>query len=113
MANEAFASWIGASREELTGIRVAQLPFRRHDDTQQEDFPWARAILEEAPQTNTLMKLGSENSGERALLANASPVLGHDGTCRGAITCFTDVTPLARAKGDRRTTEVTAEAGAK
>jgi PAS domain S-box-containing protein len=96
LANREFARAVGQSPEALRGRRVADLPWIAGKTVPlPEDFPWVRAVRESAPQTGTILGLkGGRRT--RTVSVNATPILGDDGVCRGALTTMDDLTPVQR-----------------
>ena len=92
LASAAFAYRVGKSPNKLIGCRAAQFPWWSLGVKQAEEYPWVRAVAEQKLQFCCLMKLGKNETSRRTLLVNSVPILGHDGSCGGAISCFLDVT---------------------
>lgn len=102
LANESFAQWVGCAPEKLIGKQADKFAWKREVNSAAEDsrylFPWDLAIQQETPQTRLLMKLVERQQRELTLIANASPIVGHDGEYRGVLTSFEDVSELERHK---------------
>ncbi len=105
LANEAFAQWIGCTSDKLIGKPSETFAWKfEHPEAPQglsepiHLFPWTLAIQEEAPQTHWLLKLIDRQERELTLIANSSPIVGHDGEYRGVLTSFEDVSELERHK---------------
>jgi PAS domain S-box-containing protein len=105
LANEAFATWAGRTPEKLIGQLATRFPWVQIGDREENDriphalrFPWLRAIVDQAPQTRWLMKLRDHDKNELTVIANSSPIIGHDGEYRGVMTSFEDVSELERHK---------------
>ena len=98
LANDAFARSVGSTPDELRGRRVADLPW--YDGTAELDpagHPWASVLRDSAPRMGRL--IGLRVGGDRVTLSvNATPILGDDGRCRGALTTFDDLTPVEKAR---------------
>jgi two-component system, sensor histidine kinase and response regulator len=95
LANEAFAATLGQPVEELTGLRVDELPWQSTTAGKGlESYPWDRALEEQSPHLGTLLGLLTEAAGLRKLSVNTTPILADDGSCRGALATFDDLTPV-------------------
>ena len=92
LANKAFADKCGRTRDELQGLQMAELKWTRPD--KQAAFPWQLAISENAPQIGALLTMQSTPHHKGTFVVNATPVLGSDGTPRGAMVTFDDVTSI-------------------
>jgi signal transduction histidine kinase/CheY-like chemotaxis protein/HPt (histidine-containing phosphotransfer) domain-containing protein len=105
LANEAFSNWVGKTPEKVIGQPASRFgwkfdPEHVGDDPQRPEgrLPWMRAIEQESAQIRWMMKLVDCNQKELTLVANSSPILGHDGLYRGVLTSFEDVSELERHK---------------
>jgi len=99
LANQAFAAWVNRAPEKLIGVPASKLPWCR-DETggEIETYPWAEALRQERAQAAIMLGLKTENQATRVLMANASPVLGHNGKYQGVLVSFDDVTQLEETK---------------
>jgi len=99
LANQAFAACVGQSPEQLLGLQASALPWKKAVDATDEDaYPWLRAIKDEAPQEGIVMGLTLDAVAERTFLVNCTPVQGQDGSYRGVLVSLEDVTQLEEAK---------------
>ncbi|HJT77184.1 MAG TPA: ATP-binding protein, partial [Gemmataceae bacterium] len=95
LANDAFAEKVGRPAAELTGCRVTELPWRRPDGTDRpEGYPWARSVAEGTTHLGTLLGLMTRRAGLLKMSVNSAPIVGDDGSCRGALATFDDLTPV-------------------
>jgi PAS domain S-box-containing protein len=92
LANDAFAKTAGIAAEALTGRKIAELPWFTNAETGPEDYPWAQALHE--GKTELGFVLGLNSNGKRTLSVNATPINADDGTCKGALATFDDMTPI-------------------
>lgn len=93
LANDAFAKMVGASTEALTGRNASELPW--HDPQGMKDtYPWMRAIDEGKTEVGALLGLQTGQFGVRKMSINSTPIVADDGTCRGALATFDDLTPI-------------------
>jgi signal transduction histidine kinase/DNA-binding response OmpR family regulator len=93
LANEAFAAKVGLPAADLAGKSITELAWRAPDGTASA-FPWARAVLEGSAQTGAILGLVTAADGLRKLSVNATPLVGDDGVCRGALATFDDLTTV-------------------
>jgi two-component system, sensor histidine kinase and response regulator len=94
LANDEFAKAIGSPADELRGKKVSELPWLKGRMEQAGiDFPWARALRDEAPQVGTVLRLRRSDQ-ERTMSVNSSPIMADDGSCRGALATFDDLTEV-------------------
>ncbi len=101
LANQALGSWVARDPEKLIGRNAATLPWVRDEfGAPLEVHPWVEAIRLETPQAGAMLGLKQGDRGIRVLMANASPVLGHDGKYRGVLVSFDDVTQLEETRKD-------------
>lgn len=101
LANEAFAKWVSRSPAKLIGVRASKVGWvAGESDAGPDTLPWQEALKLESPQAGVMLELAGGDEGNRVLMANASPVLGHDGKYRGVLVSFDDVTQLEEAKKD-------------
>jgi len=102
MANSAFSELVGIPAEKLVGKKAEQFDWR--DDEQggrtPKSYPWVRALVQKRPQPNILMHLEVQPGDRRTFIVNCSPVLGTDGTYRGVLASFDDVTQLEQKKAE-------------
>jgi PAS domain S-box-containing protein len=95
LANDAFARLVGQPADALTGCTVSDLRWkRRREQDASAPLPWVRAIGEGATETGVLLGLEETPSGERMLSVNSTPIVADDGSCRGAMATFNDLTPI-------------------
>ena len=95
LANEAFARTFGQPPEELQGRKASDLPWTEdRPRSGPEDFPWARAVREGVAQTGCILGLRTHRIGLRRVSVNSTPIVGDDGTCKGALATFDDLTPV-------------------
>lgn len=110
LANNAFAAWVGMPPDKLTGLPVASFDWvvQSHDQFL-TGFPWADALKAEAAQAGIMIGLDRPDKATQNLIANASPVLGHDGQYGGVLVSFDDVTQLEETRRDLKVARDQAE----
>lgn len=91
LANDAFAATVGVPAESLRGRRASDLCSAR---TASEGYPWLRSIAEGTPQRGAILGLRTSAAAVRKVSVNSTSIVGDDGSCRGALATFDDLTPL-------------------
>ncbi|HKB02597.1 MAG TPA: response regulator [Gemmataceae bacterium] len=94
LANNEFGRAVGVPAEKLQGRKVSDLPWLvGKTEPLPDDYPWAKAVRDAAPQTGTILTL--KRAGRRRTVSvNSSPIVADDGSCRGALATFDDLTPV-------------------
>jgi len=97
LANDAFARAAGVSADDLRGRKASDLPWAAGAVPLSEaDHPWVKVLRDSAPQTGQILGL---RAGEgKTLSVNSTPILGDDGSCRGALATFDDLTQVEVAR---------------
>ncbi|MFV2065456.1 MAG: ATP-binding protein [Pirellulales bacterium] len=110
LTNQAFARCIGKSNEQLLGSRASALPWVQADgDPGEIDYPWLRALRDNAPQEGVVLGLAIQEDETRTFIVNCSPVQGPDGAFRGVLISLEDVTQLEATKVELQHSKVVAE----
>jgi PAS domain S-box-containing protein len=98
LANSEFVRAVGMPIEQLHGTKVADLPWlAAATDKPPDEYPWVKALRDAAPQTGTILRLRGAG-GERVVSVNSSPIVADDGSCRGALATFADLTEVQKAR---------------
>ncbi|MCS7468410.1 ATP-binding protein [Stieleria sp. ICT_E10.1] len=97
LANQSFADWVGSEADKLLGKKADELPWNLDH---LEGSPWHEAVTSEAVVSGGMIELKQPGQPSRTLIANASPVQGSEGKCRGVLVSFDDVTQLEETKRD-------------
>ncbi|WP_149498119.1 ATP-binding protein [Roseiconus lacunae] len=97
LANQSFSEWLDCPSEKLLGKDADQLGW---DLSKVDVTPWNKAVRDEALVAGSMVELNLPDRPARMLIANASPVLGQQGKCRGVLVSFDDVTQLEETKRD-------------
>jgi PAS domain S-box-containing protein len=92
LANDAFARTVGLAPEKLTGRKIGELPWVTDAETSPDDYPWVQALHEGKTELGFI--LGLHSNGKRTLSVNATPINADDGTRKGALATFDDMTPI-------------------
>jgi PAS domain S-box-containing protein len=100
LANQAFASLLGAAPESLLGKHVAGFGWIAPDGSpfHKDQFPWMKAMREGAVQRDALVYLNDAGGKLHMFHANCSPVMGGDGKTGGVLISLDDVTQLEEQK---------------
>ncbi|OHB79920.1 MAG: hypothetical protein A2W31_02480, partial [Planctomycetes bacterium RBG_16_64_10] len=99
LANRAFAACVGKSPDALLGCRASALPWRNPAGTgPATSHPWSEVLAGRTPPDGATMVLLDSMADERTFLVNCAPVLGQDGSSRGVLVSFEDVTQLEETK---------------
>lgn len=97
MANRAFLSQVGKSSDELEGRLVSDIPWAPgQPDSVLPEFPWDRAMKQNEIQLRTVMEMNAGPDRRRKFSVNSTSILADDGTCRGAIATFDDLTDVEK-----------------
>jgi diguanylate cyclase (GGDEF)-like protein/PAS domain S-box-containing protein len=97
LANEAFASIIDQSPDELRGRKVSELPWTApHADGTPVTYPWAQSLSNGTPQMGRILALRTQANRLRRLSVNSTPIFGDDGSRRGALATFDNLTAIER-----------------
>ena len=97
LANQSFSEWVGIDSDKLLGRKADSLSWNLDH---LEGSPWHEAIASEKVVSGGMIELRTPDRQKRTLIANASPVLGPEGKCRGVLVSFDDVTQLEETKRD-------------
>jgi len=97
-ANAAFGKLIDRPASELIGKNVASLAWSppRGVTFSKPGMPWSWAIQEGQSVNRVPLILQGAGDREHMLSVNATPVVGDDGTRRGALATFDDMTEMER-----------------
>lgn len=99
LANQSISAWLKRDPEKLVGVNAGSLGWMKSETGELiEEYPWVEALRTEKPQAGVMLGLKRTDGQTQALIANASPVLGHDGKYRGVLVSFDDVTQLEETR---------------
>jgi PAS domain S-box-containing protein len=112
LANQAFASLLGATSESLLGKQLAGFGWIAPDGSpfQKDQFPWVIAMRAGALQRDCLVYLPDADGKLHMFHANCSPVIGGDGKTGGVLISLNDVTELEEQKVELRQAREEADA---
>ena len=111
LANQAFASTIGKTPEELIGLSAGDFKWLAGDGSPlaQESAPWLKALREKALQKNVMVSLYDSQSKRRAFIVNCSPIFVSKGQTGGVLISLDDVTELEEKESELRQSKEVAE----
>jgi len=109
LANQAFATLVGRTSDEMLGSRASQFNWIL-DGGESTEFPWTRALREGKALTDVQMRLVDSSFNRRTFKVNCSPVLGQDGKYRGVLNSFDDITLLEEKEVELRKSRDAADA---
>jgi diguanylate cyclase (GGDEF)-like protein/putative nucleotidyltransferase with HDIG domain/PAS domain S-box-containing protein len=95
LANEAFGKLVNQSPAELQGRPASELSWAMPNDNA-EDYPWVRALRQGAAQRGAVLSLRLDKASPRLLSVNSTPIVGDDGSQRGTLATFDDLTVVER-----------------
>jgi diguanylate cyclase (GGDEF)-like protein len=104
LANESFGKIAGQSPDELRGRKVDELPWLQPQAPQADSdtpYPWDQALNGVSP-SGVLLGLQTGAVRPRKLSINSSPIIGHDGDCRGALATFDNLTLIEKKNAHLR-----------
>ncbi|HET9045161.1 MAG TPA: histidine kinase dimerization/phospho-acceptor domain-containing protein, partial [Burkholderiales bacterium] len=112
LANQAFASLIGAPPESLLGRQPREFGWLAPDGSKlaNDAAPWTAALRENVLQRDCMLHLADSASKLHTFKVNCSPVAGGDGKPGGVLVSFDDVTQLEENKVELRKAKEEAEA---
>ena len=105
LANQAFAAVVGEPAADLQGVPAARFKWTRpNPDEAGEDLPWTESL--QSGQTRIGVALCLSRGGEevRTFTVNCGPITGGDGSPRGALVTFDDVTSIEKKNTQLRKT---------
>ena len=115
LANQAFASLVGKSSDDLLGYRISDFSWTTTDgeplDNSQSS--WLTALQTGERQMNTMLRLQINESTQRTFMANCSPILGNGDKAGGVLISFDDVTELEKKEIELRKSKEEADAANK
>ncbi len=112
LANEAFATVVGTTPDELVGRNATALNWATNENASQESmsFPWLEALKEGINIKNRMIHLIDGKDKKRTFIVNCSLVLGDGNKNSGVLISFQDVTELEKKEIELRKSKNQAEA---
>jgi diguanylate cyclase (GGDEF)-like protein len=103
LANEAFADNVDCPPDKLAGRKVSELSWTTPASADQEpELPWARALEDGKAQKGVLIGLSGSTARPRTFSVNATPICAQDGSRRGTLATFDDLTIAERKNAQLR-----------
>ncbi len=113
LANRAMEVMTNHDENKLTGMKTSELGFRHIDDNGTDMMPWEKALATKSTVANVMMELTESDGPARIFRVNCSPLAGNEGSNRGVMVTFDDVTQLEKNKIELRAAKEDAEAANK
>jgi diguanylate cyclase (GGDEF)-like protein len=100
MANQAFLKIVSEAGSDLVGRSISEFEwqFENGDESDDGRSPWERCLATQQLQRNGLVTLRVGDQLGVRYTVGATPIIGVDGACRGALVSFHDVTALELKK---------------
>jgi len=100
LANQAFASIVGRSTDDLATGHTSEFQWLGSDGEPLDpaNYPWTRALTEGTTQRDSIVYLYDNESRLRTFKVNSSPVLGSGDKPGGALVSLDDVSELEEAR---------------
>ncbi len=95
LANDSFSKIVNIDPDDLLGEDPNQFAWKvesQNGDT--GNLPWQSCLQSTQPRLGQLVTLPGHDGNQRKFIVNASPIVGADGQCKGALASFDDVTAL-------------------
>lgn len=103
LANSGFRKLHPGSEKTFLARRASDLPWLKASlDTEASEHPWSRALAASEAVTGTTLTIPQGDEAPRIAVVNASPIRDGQGTPRGCLVTFDDVTALERANSGLR-----------
>ena len=103
MANHSFALATGCATTELEGHKVSDLAWSKPVNMKKAaaPFPWEVVLSGKESQTGVILNLKDDDHAS-VLAVNSMPILGDDGSLRGALASFDNLTTIEKKNADLR-----------
>jgi PAS domain S-box-containing protein len=111
LANQAFASTVGKTPENLLGLRASDFKWSTGDGSplEKESYPWLKALRDKTLQKNVMVSLYDSESKRRAFMVNCSPIFVSKDKTGGVLISLDDVTQLEEKEVELRQSKEAAE----
>lgn len=95
LANSVIRRWLGQDGASIHGRSIRKLEILNAGlPARTAEHPWMRAMQRKSSVRGSYIEIEDSNGGLRKLTVNCSPVLDDDGSVRGCIATFDDITEL-------------------
>jgi diguanylate cyclase (GGDEF)-like protein/putative nucleotidyltransferase with HDIG domain len=102
LSNEAFAQMVNKSVSELEGRKASELSWEPPGAGAAPDLPWDMADSHTTPQLGVMLRLAQDAEQQRTVSVNVAPVIADDGSWRGTLATFDDLTNLEKKNSEMR-----------
>jgi len=111
LANQAFASTVGKTADELIGLSASTFAWSNASGTPltRESAPWLQALREKTLKKNIMVSLHDSAQKRRAFIVNCSPIFVGKGHTGGVLISLDDVTQLEEKEIELRQSKEAAE----
>ncbi|OAI54824.1 hypothetical protein AYO44_03105 [Planctomycetaceae bacterium SCGC AG-212-F19] len=97
LANAAFAGLAGKKPGEIEGQAAASLPWvRAESQDESAAYPWQQSLVDGSAQTGAVVGLQINDRRPQTLSVNTTPIIGPDGSQRGALATFDNLTEIEK-----------------
>ncbi len=109
LANAAFAGMTGKAAADLEGQDAASLPWVQADNQEEKEdrgdktdtaeaaaYPWQQSLAAGSAQTGAVIGLQTNDRRPQTLSVNTTPIIGPDGSHRGALATFDNLTEIEK-----------------
>ncbi len=105
LANDSFGRLLGRSPDDLTGVNASKFNWLVSGSGVRPKFlPWQLAIEDQAAQRGVPLLMPDASGEIKTLMVNSAPIKDGDGSTRGALATFDDVTDLEKRNSELRET---------
>ena len=111
MANQAFASTVGKTPEDLIGLRASDFKWSTGAGSalDKKSCPWLKALRDKTLQKNVMVSLQDKDSKRRVFMVNCSPIFVSKDKTGGVLISLDDVTQLEEQEVALRQSKEAAE----
>jgi PAS domain S-box-containing protein len=111
LANQAFASIVGKTPEDLIGLHASDFRWSTGAGSplEKESCPWLKALRDKTLQKNVMVSLQDSKSKRRAFMVNCSPIFISEDKTGGVLISLDDVTELEEKEVELRQSKEAAE----
>ncbi len=100
LANRAFAERTGLEKQQIHGTLASELDWAPADDGTPLEYPWLQSGEDEAEEGEKLLHYRLSDGSLRVFSTNNAPILAGDGSRRGTLATFRDVTHVEEHRAE-------------
>ncbi len=93
-ANEAFRTIVACDEQELLGTHLDDFKWSATEKSSPKQLPWTQCLIDENPVCGDIIELTGPRMSTRKFVINATPILDGNGSIRGVLASFDDVTAM-------------------